>query len=292
MGSIRLEIGEKQALGTLARDYAKYQNPAILTIVAVLEELIGVLDEIADGRAAPFDDDRRSLHRDTQLALERAGARLRDIGSPPLRSVCIDYLRDLSSAYTDPTRAGALAAKFRMALEQLRSRESVEAAFDDVIEALKDGTAYCDVCALRVAQLAELVEVRGHDWTAMQMRLSSRIADNDIECARTEMASEPRDDIVAVWLAFGNADLHKGFQRIGPIQFFNRGLTPRDIRDGRLALNTSEFEPATELTDDGIDFWLRNIPSEYYVLARVEMSGSRAQQPPNGSDSPTHPVGA
>jgi hypothetical protein len=220
-----------------------------VTVVAVLDELAGVVEEIAAGRAAPFDDDRSSLHQDAQVALERAGGRLREIGSPPLRRVCIDYLRDLSDAYSDRTRASALAAKFRTTIEQLRSPEAVETAFDDVIEVLKDGTAYCDVCALRVAQLAELVELRGHDWTAMQMALSSYTADDDIAGARVAMASEPCNDLVAVWLAFGNADLHKGYQRVGPVQFFKNALTPRDIRDGCPALNTPEFEPAAELAD-------------------------------------------
>ena len=84
-----------------------------------------------------------------------------------------------------------------------------------------------------------------------------------------------------VWLAFGNAHLRRGFQRLGPIQFFDKRMSVSDLRNGSAELDAfDDFECAPELSDDLLERMFFKVDADAYVLARVELTGSRAPVAP------------
>lgn len=110
---------------------------------------------------------------------------------------------------------------------------------------------------------------------------------DDLAESRLAAMAGPPTDVVAAWVAFGNAHLNDGYLRVGQVQFFDKRFTPQELRDGCPALAAhDEFDPATELTDEVIRWSFERIQAQSYVLARVEMAGARAQLPASGTGPP------
>jgi hypothetical protein len=155
-------------------------------------------------------------------------------------------------------------------------------------------------CELRVLQLREVVERRGHDWSQLSRHVvgiinnwSWELAEAGAEVkdfetpldeagfnetsrlrfAREAVLAETPSDEVIVWLAFEHASLEQFHQRLGPVQFFAGQLWPEGVRTG----NYRGAEPLIELQDDGQgnegvdrpDF--EGLPDKDFVLARVEL---------------------
>jgi hypothetical protein len=258
----------------------------VLTVIPVLEELALTLEEVAAGRPAPLDADRRSLVCDLDLALTRTGPSLQRATSPTLRSVRTDEVTRLGGIVADRAQSTQVASTIRGLLRQLETPAAVESAWDDAVAALANPATPLDECALAVAQVEELVSRRGQEWWAVRSRIAEHARNKDLDAARHAVAKPPPDDVVVAWVAIGNAHLGRGYVRVGKVQFFTGQLGLRDIRDGCPALDTPEFEPAVELSDRAIDVYFRNIEAEHYVLARVELGGCRAKTPPDGRRLP------
>ncbi len=246
-----------------------------------------MLEDAASGRVRIFDADRRSLVGDLDLALTRTGEHLDATTTPTLHKFKTEQVAHLGEVFGDSERCRAVATAVRDILDQLRRAESAGAAWDDVLAALADGSASSATCALRVAQVAELVRMRGHDWSSMESNLTSAAVNDNLVAGRLVAMAEPASGVSVAWAAFGNAHLAHGYLRVGQVQFFSDQFAPREIRDGCPALLAEpDFEAADELTDEAIEWHFADVQSQSYVLARVEMDGPRAQSPPGGTDPP------
>lgn len=265
---------------------ARLRSRDVLTVIPVLEELAVTLEEVAAGRTAPPDADRRSLVCDMDLALTRAGSSLQLITSPTLRSIRTDEVARLGPIIADRAQSAQVASTVRGVLQQLDAPSAVEAAWDDAIAALANPATPLDQCALAVAQVEELVSRRGQEWWEVRARIAGHLRNGDLEAGKRAAAEPPPKDVVAAWVAIGNAHLARGYLRVGQVQFFTGQLGLRDIRDGCPALDTSEFERAMELSDHTIDLLFSDIEAENHVLARVELTGPRAKAPPEGRRLP------
>jgi hypothetical protein len=281
-----LTSGAQDALAELIDKHEHRRSPDVLTVLPILSELALVLDGFASGRDRIFKSDRKSLACDADLALTRVGNSLGEFTTPTLSRLRTDEVSRLAEVFQDRDDAEALAITIRGVLDQLRAPAAVGAAWDDVLAAMADGAATTACCALRVAQLAELVRVRGHDWSSIKTDLTSAVVHDDLGAGREAAMTDAPSDAAVVWVAFGNAHLEEEFRRVGQVQFFGDQLTLQDIRDGAPALARPEFEQATELTDEAIEWHFSDIDAQYYVFARVELAGSRAQLPPGGTGPP------
>jgi hypothetical protein len=262
------------------------RSPDVLTIVPALTELLTTLDEAAAGRSALFGSDHRSLVADLDVCLTRVGKELDAYTNPPLRRLRTVEVANLQATLDSPEECRRLAAVVRDVLAQLRSDGSVEAAWRDVVSAAIDPAVSVDGCVLAGDQLRELVRMRGHDWWYMSSRILEQVRADDLDAACQAAVVPPKDDATVAWVAFGNADLERGYCRVGQVQFFTHKLGLVHIRDGCPALNHPGFEPATELTDEALGFFPEVKDQEHYVWARVELSGPRAHQPASGRTKP------
>jgi hypothetical protein len=281
-----LSQGARDALAELIETHQRRRSPDVLTALSILSELAMHLDGVASERDMVFENDRKSLVSDADLALTRVGKALERMTTPTLRDVRTKDISRLRELFRDPAGAGALAATIREVIDQLRSPAAVGAAWDDVLAAMADGSATTADCALRVAQLAELVRARGHDWSSIKANLTSGVVNDDLAAGRSAAMADPPSDVVVAWVAFGNAHLSDGYRRVGQVQFFGDQLTLQDIRYGAPALARPEFERAAELTDEAIEWHFSRVEADHYVLARVELASPRAQTPAAGTGPP------
>jgi hypothetical protein len=285
-----LPPGALNALTDLLGDFQRYRPKEVLTLVSALEELATTLEESASGKKPAYSSDISSLRHDVDRSILNAGPALRRLTSPTLDDFRKTDVEKLTEVFEDPSDCTRVAADARGIIGQLASAAGVESAWDDLIDSLDDGATTCASSALAVAQLAELSRLRGHDWEALTMSmrgalLGKRLSDPLGE-ARSTVGSAPPDNVRVVWVAFGNAELPQGYQRLGQAQFFRDQLTPENIRDGCPALHTPEFERADELDDTVINTHLRSVNAKRYVLARVEITGPRAHAPAAGRGKP------
>jgi hypothetical protein len=280
------EAGREALLDLLSdRTTRRYRDWAVLTVVPALEELIASLVDAQSGRAPLLEGDRGSLVADLDLALTRAGSRLVASTTPSLAELRTREVAELATTLADPAECQRVVRVAEDVLAQLRADSALEAAWSDLIEALDDGAATTDRCALRGDQLAELVRLRGNDATFLVSRLADTVRDGDLEAAGRQLL-ELAEDATVVWLAFGNADLDRGYCKVGQIQFITHRLDLEHIRDGCPALNAPEFEPASELTEDALAMFPDVKDEEHFVRVRVELTGPRAYQPRHGRGLP------
>lgn len=291
-----LTAGMTEALrGILGTGNGPKRSADVLTVAPVLAELVTTLDDAAAGRAALFGSDDRSLVADLDLSLARVGENLDAFTDPPLRrvrTVEVDNLRSTLSRASprceksSPEECSRLAAVVRDVQAQLRTDEAIEAAWRDVVAAAADPSLSVDGCVLVGDQLRELVRIRGHQWWSMSSRILEQVRAGDLDAACQAALTPPGDDATVAWVAFGNADLERGYCRVGQVQFFTHKLGLVHIRDGCPALGHPEFEPATELSDEVLAGFPEVKDQEHYVWARVELSGPRAHQPAGGRTQP------
>lgn len=270
--------------------HESYGAPERLTLAPVLSELKLFLDDYVAGRRQALNEDgdavrsadRRSLVADVQWALEDAGAKMQATITPPLRELRVGKIARLAAIIADTEAAAALAEEIRSMILQLGELTTVLAAWEDLIAAVADDSTPNQQIALRVAQLAETFELHGRSWNlSVTHGLSDRAARGQLAEAREQLCRPPFLGAEVVWLAFGNAHLRQGYQRLGPIQFFDMRFSLRDLRVGSPELETSDgFERAPELTDALAEKLFFKVHAEAHVLARVELSGLRAVPAP------------
>jgi hypothetical protein len=219
-----LSQGARDALAELIETHERRRAPDVLTIAPILSELAMHLDGVASGQERLFENDRKSLACDADIALTRVGTRLERSTTPTLRNLRTKDISRLQQLYSDPGGAAALATTLRGILDQLRAPSVVGAAWDDMLAAMADGAATTADCALRVAQVAELARARGHDWSSIKTNLTSAVVHDDLPTGREAAMSDPPTDVVVVWVAFGNAHLRDAYRRVGQVQFFGDQL--------------------------------------------------------------------
>jgi hypothetical protein len=289
----RLSVGQGDALAAMLHSHEAYRTAEHLTVAPALEELALFLEDHASGRRYPraaagqptSTGDRGSLVHDVEQALLHAGAAVQETIKPPMLELRLRKLSTLAAVIQDARAATALAAEIRTMLEQLGDLEAVLAAWEDVLAAVSDDATQNAVIALRVAQLAESVELHGRSWESMKHELSLRAGRRDLDRIKALLCEPPFLDADVTWVAFGNAHLRQGYRRLGPIQFFDKRFSYDDLRNGCPELSAfDEFEPAPELTKEALDWHFARIDTSDYVLARVELTGPRAV--PAGREHP------
>ena len=165
----RLSVGQGDALAAMLYSHEPYRTAEHLTVAPALEELALFLEDYASGRRhthagaghSTSTGDRGSLVHDVEQALLHAGATVQETIKPPMRELRSRKLSILAAVIQDAATATALAGELRAMLGQLGDLEAVLAAWEDVLAAVRDDASQNALIALRVAQLAESVELHG-----------------------------------------------------------------------------------------------------------------------------------
>lgn len=281
---VPLAPGEVDGLLEFLGERGPTPDTAVLTVAAVLSELQATLVEVISGRMALFDADRRSLVADLDIALTRVGDRLSNSTLPTLRSLRIIEVSKLAQTLLDPEEAQRLADVVRQVQTALRTDACVEAAWWDLVDSIRDGSSTVATCALRNAQLRELIKLRGNEFWSLAISMNEPIRVGDLNRACAVALAPPADEVEVVWLAFANAYLGKGFRRVGQVQFFSGDIGLEHIRDGCPALNAPGYESPPELSNEVLKYFpkIKVEPPSRYVWARIELSGPRAHRPAGG----------
>jgi hypothetical protein len=285
-----LSDGQRDTLSTMLVKHESYRAPERLTLAPPLTELTLFLDDLVAGRRQAVDvhgsavrpADRKSMVADLQWALEDVGASVEAAITPSLRELRAGKLSRLADIVADAPATAELADETRAILLQLGEADVVSAAWEDLVAAAADDSMSNQRVALRVAQLAESFELRGGEWsTSLTHALSDFAFQGQLAEVQQRLRKAPFVGAEVVWVAFGNAHLRRGFQRLGPIQFFDKRMSVADLRDGSAELDAfDDFERAPELTDDLVERMFFKVDADAYVLARVELTGSRAPVAP------------
>jgi hypothetical protein len=285
-----LSDGQRDTLSTMLVKHESYRAPERLTLAPPLVELTLFLDDLVAGRRQALDvqggavrpADRKSMVADLQWALEDVGVSVEAAITPSLRELRAGRLSRLAEIVADGSATAELADETRAILLQLGEVDVVSAAWEDLVRAVADDSMSNQTVALRVAQLAECFELRGGEWsTSLTHALSDFAFQGHVAEAQQRLRQAPFVGAEVVWVAFGNAHLRRGFQRLGPIQFFDKRMSVTDLRDGSAELDAfDDFERAPELTDDLLERMFFKVDADAYVLARVELTGSRAPLAP------------
>jgi hypothetical protein len=162
-----------------------------LTPLIVLGELSGM-----DADSLPESpNDRNSLREDLKCALDALGDETATELSTAIRDFRANTLGRLPELLANAEGLRVARAAATVFEERLTSPEVVAKAWRDSVGAFRDNADY-ETCALRVAQLRELVEHRGHAWD-VDAKLLIRIindsashaaeAGRDTPCQRGEL---------------------------------------------------------------------------------------------------------
>jgi hypothetical protein len=270
LGLRRSLIAPKAALGE------------VLAPVSALRELAGVADASARGQGLTNVGDRASLAGDCQAALDKLGPEAKSHLGPRLTDFRRTILVRLGDLLSEPAGSRRAAEAARAMVVALREAGAARAAWDDCVRAFQSGEPL-STGQLRIAQLREVLEARGHDWSAQASKLSELVGDGDFEFARdlAGFPTPPPPD--AVWIGFLDAFLPEGYLRRGAIQFFGSTDWPEVAREADA--ETGEAR-APELDDELLNA-LKLERQDYFVWARVELTGAHAREP--GPDVPRLP---
>jgi len=277
--------------------------------ISALKELEAVCDSMLAGRGGPNVSNRPSLINDLQLGLDRLGGSLKSGVGPLLE----DFRREIGhikARLDSPQGARVIALALEPLLERFRQPQAARGAWRDVRKAFKDHDASAALCQLRILQLAEVTEFRGHDWAERARFLSELLSDEPIAlwqvdeldeselknhmdsdspagvpewrrlelCEEAVMESAATSDVV-VWLVVDDAAIHRGYLRIGYVQFFDQSMIPDAVREGGQLAQRDEFSALPELEDwdeAKVSFGLEHLPdAQHRVLVRVELKNTR-----------------
>lgn len=268
--------------------------PETLGPVTALDELLAVLEVAIDGPAPPQSSaDRVSLKDDVLDAFKSLGPELDGHLGPAWKSFVGDVAELPKNLMQQPSarvvRGGAQALR-----SALVAPEAAAAAWNDVVTVFESGHD-AELCELRVLQLRQVVEARGHVWKTIRRRLEGLLNDDpdsmpDIDESQHDnndhgrplanvpladrlrrasgavSAEAPTGELV-VWVAFQHAWLDGSYLRLGPVEFFAHQMWPESIRAGNY---TTDGVGPPELDEDH-SYALRGMPDEDFVLARVEL---------------------
>lgn len=244
--------------------------------VSSLRELLAVAEASLSGHGLANGSDRGSLAGDCQAALDSIGPALRRHLGPRLQDFRKTTLARLGPLLGEPAGARRVAQASTAMLAAIREQGAAFAAWDDCIQSFNAGSDPRHICEIRVTQLREVEQARGHDWEQHAVKLADLIRDDDLPFARDLAALPPTANVTAVWVAFDNAHVSEGSLHRGPVQFFDSGRWPDAAR------NT---DPATgklwapELDDATIAKLRTPTVNGHFVWCRVTVSGPGAIVP-------------
>jgi hypothetical protein len=287
-----LTVGQVDALADMLHHGSRFMADEQLTVAPAIEELALFMEDHATGRRnartpegkPTYLADRKSLVGDVDLALRDAGPGLGGATTPSIKDLRA-RLTTVKTVIESPVASAEFAADLRSALGQLGKAETMRACWDDLLAAVANDQTPNPTLGLRAAQLDETSELYGHTWKISETDIPILAGRGKLDAIRKRLIEPSFQAADVAWVAFGNAHLRQGFQRLGPIQFFDQRFTNEQIRDGCPELDAhSGFDPAPELTDEVLGWHFARIQAEHYVLARVELTGPRAA--PSGTDHP------
>jgi hypothetical protein len=148
----------------------------ILTPISALDEVIATANSFIEGRGAIAAADRTSLGTDLSASLQNLGRKTQSSIAAVLRPFQSTDLARLPRLLTDVEGARRLLSASRLLIEELCLPRAAEGAWEDCLAAFQGGETSA-TCELRVAQLREICERRGHSWDAPQHRLGGLVAD-------------------------------------------------------------------------------------------------------------------
>jgi hypothetical protein len=274
-----------------------------LTPLVLLEELARL-----DGDSLPASpDDRSSLREDLKGALDELGDETAAEMSTAIRDFranTLGRLQDLLASAEGLRVARAATAVLR---DRLTAPEVVASAWRDSVTAFRDNADY-ETCALRLAQLRELVEHRGHAWD-VEAKLLIRII-NDSASHAVEAGAEihpangenyafhelagldeevrlglieqhltrpAAEEDAAVWLRFADALIEMGEVEAGSVHYFDAQPMRADVEAERPVSDRYDL-PAGDDADYLASFLVENLTADdHAVLARVETTTRQGQ---------------
>lgn len=293
----RVELPEYlRALRGQLGDGGAQAPPEVLGPVTALDELLAVTEAATDGPGPPRSEaDRVSLRDDIFGAFKSLGPESGRHLGPAWKTFAGDVAQ-LPKSLMQPAGARAVRGGAQAVRSILVGADSAQAAWDDVVTAFESDDD-AELCELRLRQLREVVEARGHEWEAVRRRLEGLLNDDpdympdveDSQCDHGEDHPRPLANVpladrlrrageavsaaapigeLTVWVAFQHAWLDGMYLRLGPVEFFAHQLWPESIRTGNFP---TEGVAPPELKDDYGNA-LSGLPDEDFVLVRVQLA--------------------
>lgn len=279
--------------------------PEVLGPVSALKELKAICDSMVAGRGGPNVGNRASLINDLQLSLESLGGSLRS-GVGPVLEKFRHEIGQTKARLDSPQGARLIALALGSLLERFDRPEAARGAWRDARKAFQDHDASAELCQLRILQLAEIAELRGHDWSERARFLSGVLSDDPASllqageldersykrriesdssagvaewrrlelCEEAVMQPAAASDVV-VWLVIDGAAIEGGYLPVGRVQFIDQSLIPEALRAGGDLERRDDFDPPPELEDwdvANVALGLKYLTdAEHRLLARVEI---------------------
>lgn len=157
-----------------------------LTPLAALGELRRL-----DGDSLPESpDDRRSMRDDIKHALEALGAETAAEMNSAISDFCANTVGRLPDLLANAEGLGVAQASAAALERRLTAPEVVATLWRDALAAFQENADY-ETCALRLAQLRELVDHRGHTWDVEIDLLIRIINDSAAHVARAGGEIDP-----------------------------------------------------------------------------------------------------
>jgi hypothetical protein len=253
--------------------------------VTALRDLLTVAEASERGQGLTNSQDRKSLAEDCLQALGSVGTSVKDHLGPRLGDYRMTTLRQLDSLLAGPAGARRASQATLAMLSALREQGAARAAWDDCVNTFGQGSAELAVCRLRLTQLQEVLQARGHDWPDRASRLAELVAEGDLTYARELVALPPTRNVKAVWMVFDNANLGRERMQCGPVLFIDQSGWP----DAARAENPQTGLPyAPELTEETLALLKAPSANDHFVWCRVTVDGPGAVSP--GDDVPQRPA--
>jgi hypothetical protein len=283
---------------TLAKELARggdQADPACSALAASTCDLRTAALAASAGRPMRAPADRESIRDDLKLAFDGVGPNLAKAIAPVVEGLRNDFGR-LPSLLAEPPSAPIARASAQAVLEALKAPGSVAAAWADALDSFKNDEA-ASARELRVRQVADLVQLRGADWSSVAGRARGCLfgdrpslvevgaaegpddpaewavpvdltVDEHLAHARTAILSDPDEGQVVAWVCFAPAALRAPHAWVGTVELFSHELWPRSIIDGDVGAGV---EPSPEFKDEFYEHLFMEMPEEPYVLVRLPL---------------------
>jgi hypothetical protein len=273
-----------------------------LTPLVALEEMSRL-----DGDSLPESpDDHNSLREDLKSSLDALGAETAGEVSTAIRDFRAKTLGRLPELLSDAEGLRVAHAAATVLESRLTTPEVVTKAWCDSVSAFRDNADY-ETCALRLAQLRELVEHRSQAWD-VEVKLLIRIINDsarhaaeagaDIHPANGEryafdelsgldedarldliehhLARPAAEEDAVVWLRFTDALIEEGEVKVGSAHYFDAQPMREEVTAELPVFDRYGLPDGDE--DYLASFLIENLTADdHVVLARVETTTSRGQ---------------